>query len=115
MERAELQKIENERQRRRRRQKELVAQLDELLPSSQRRTLSKNGAGVRRSMGTGGRTLHDILHDAVCLVRSIRSPDPDAHHSSSSTEQTPAPAASPKSPEGVATQEGEDEEVALLV
>ena len=39
----------------------------------------------------------------------------DAHHSSSNTEQMPAPAASPKSPEGVATQEGEDEEVALLV
>jgi hypothetical protein len=77
MERAELQKIENERRRKRRyRQTDLVAQLDELLPSSKRRTLSKNGAGVRRSMGTGGRTLHDILQDALCLVRGIRSPDP---------------------------------------
>ena len=69
--------LENERRRKRRyRQTDLVAQLDELLPSSKRRTLSKNGAGVRRSMGTGGRTLHDILQDALCLVRGIRSPDP---------------------------------------
>ena len=53
------------------------------------------------------------------VVESPLSPDAEAsvvggtdtHQSSSSTEQTPAPAASPKSPEGVAAQEGEDEEV----
>ena len=72
--RAELRQVENEQRRNRRhRQAVLVAQLEELLPSSARRFASKNGAGLKRSMGTDGRTMHDILQDALRLVRDIRS------------------------------------------
>jgi len=70
----EMQQFDNEQRRNRRhRQTVLVTQLEELLPSSARRSLSKNGAGVKRSVGTDGRTMHDILQDALCLVRDIRS------------------------------------------
>jgi hypothetical protein len=71
-----MQQVDNEQSRnqiKRHRQTLLVTQLEELLPSSARRSLSKNGAGVKRSVGTNGRTMHDILQDALCLVRDIRS------------------------------------------
>jgi hypothetical protein len=64
----EMQQVDNEQSRnqiKRHRQTLLVTQLEELLPSSARRSLSKNGAGVKRSVGTNGRTMHDILQDAL--------------------------------------------------
>ena len=49
----------------------LVADLDSLIPSNLRRQAQKNGAG-RRAVGAGGRSLHDVLLDAVHAVQCIR-------------------------------------------
>jgi len=48
----------------------LMTTLDSLIPARLRRVAQKNGAG-RRAVGVGGRSLHDVLQDAVHCVGSI--------------------------------------------
>ena len=51
--------------------KELVRQLDMVLPKEFRRGMSVNGAGGR-SLGITGRSLHDVLEDTVMAVARLR-------------------------------------------
>ena len=50
----------------------LLAKLDAVLPSDQRSTPRPNGAGSR-SLGSAGRSVHDVLSDAVRAVAARRS------------------------------------------
>ena len=56
--------LSTQRKAQRARHHELVSRLDALLPPNSRRDCSKNGAGDR-SLGTVGRSLLDVLEDAV--------------------------------------------------
>ena len=64
------------RKEKRHRQKQNVNTLDALLPEAFRRNPVKNCAG-RRSMGTEGRSLHDVLVDTIQCLKSMKS-----HHES---------------------------------
>jgi hypothetical protein len=62
------------RKEKRHRQKQNVNTLDALLPEAFRRNPVKNCAG-RRSMGTEGRSLHDVLVDTIQCLKSMRAHD----------------------------------------
>jgi len=64
-----------QRKARRKSQSDLVRQLDAVLPDSFRRGVSFNGAGGR-ALGIAGRSLHDVLEDAVMAVAWVRSAQP---------------------------------------
>ena len=68
---ADLDSAMNAKKRQRMQLAGLVAKLDPLIPSNLRRKAQKNGAG-RRAVGPGGRSLHDVLLDAVHAVQCIR-------------------------------------------
>eukprot|EP00802_Teleaulax_amphioxeia_P012732 Tamp_12777.p1 GENE.Tamp_12777~~Tamp_12777.p1 ORF type:complete len:249 (-),score=15.15 Tamp_12777:1032-1778(-) len=55
-------------------QKQVVITLDSLLPDAFRSNPVKNCAG-RRSLGNEGRSLHDVLVDAIQCLKAIRARD----------------------------------------
>jgi len=64
--------LQIQRKARRKTQSDLVRHLDAMLPDSFRRGVSFNGAGGR-ALGMAGRSLHDVLEDAVMAVAWMRS------------------------------------------
>ena len=56
----------------RRRHKEFVKNLDALLPEAYRSIPVKNCAG-RRSLGSEGRSLHDVLKDTIDCIKALRA------------------------------------------
>jgi hypothetical protein len=80
--------------------KELVRQLDMVLPKEFRRGMSVNGAGGR-SLGITGRSLHDVLEDTVMAVARLRGreaksvkPHADSRRRRISSAQPAAPSSS---------------------
>ena len=54
-------------------QRDLIANLDRLLPQEARR-ISANGAGLSRAIGLQGRSIHDVLKDCVHHIKTLHLP-----------------------------------------